>query len=57
MHPDMKKRIPANFSGVVYCNPILIATKAVAQRKQATIAKKIVWLKSCFFNELSPLIE
>lgn len=40
--PDKKKRIPANWNGDVYCSPILIPTKAVAQSTQATMARKVV---------------
>ena len=40
--PAIKKRMPANCNGVVYCSPILIPTKAVDHNKQAIMARKYV---------------
>jgi len=53
--PEIKKRTPANCRGMLYFNPTLIPTKAVAHSTQVTIARKVVdFIKCNDFNFFMP---
>jgi hypothetical protein len=41
--PAMKNRIPANWRGVSYCNPILIPANADDHNRHAKIARMMVF--------------